>query len=158
VALPRAVRLCVLLLFAIPMLAQTGAITTTDHVSFDPLFDQCSNELIQFNGSVTVQTTNWSDSSGAIFFRVRELPAILTGVGLTSGRQYWLLVGGTQVQFNGPDSNQGLPFFETVVFAQTIIGQGVPADFQLSLFHLSIDASGHSSPELDQSIDQCLGH
>ncbi len=155
-ALRRTTRLCVLLLFAIPMLAQTGAVTTTEQTPVPVFTDHCAGEDLQFNGMITVQTTTWTDVSGGFHTRVRQLPSLLRGVGLTTGLSYWLLSSGTEITFNGPQD--GLPFSETAIFQQLILGQGVQNHFVLSLFNLRINADGSSTPEIDQMIDKCFGH
>ncbi len=135
---------------------QNAAVTSTVVVSMSgPFPDPCTNELVDYSGTIELTQVSWTDANGGVHLRTSASQLNVDGVGETSQLDYHLLANGNQVENTGPG---GLPWETTSVFRFAINGEGAaPNAHMLTMFHQTVNADGSTTAEIDQNTVKCNG-
>ena len=108
--------------------------TTVDTV----VFDQCTGEDIALSGTAHV-VFSITQSANSGFHLQFQMNQVLSGTGLTTGRQY-RSISASAFTLNMHD----LPFEQTSAGSSRLLGQGARGDLQARfLQHITVDALGN---------------
>ena len=140
---------------AAPAYAQATTITERVIEPLDAIVPVCNGEEVHLTGELhlTFQTT--IDASGGIHERFTLVPDSVRGVGSVTGTIYQL-VGGHRSSFNMDADSAPLFFMNTEMF--NLVSQGGTANLLGKInYHVTINANGVESVEVDQLSLQCVG-
>ena len=139
-------------MLSLTMAAQTDKVTTIEVFPIGTLGNLCTGEDVAFDGSVTLETTTWTDANGGAHMRARQRRSDEIGTGVASGQDYKLISSGASVQFSADD---GLPFTETILFQERMRGGGM-IQLVVTFFHITMNAVGDTPVLIDRMFNKCV--
>ncbi len=140
--------------------AQTAVVTSTIAVSAPgQVHDDCTKEDVIYSGTIELVTNVWVDANGTTHIRTKTPNVNIRGVGVTSGNDYIVQVGGGDV-YNGVENTttEPRPWEFSTVSRMALIGLGpVPNERVQILFHQTLNPDGTTTAEVDQFVMKCNG-
>ena len=143
---------------AIALVAQnaTSPVATSQTILVNAtLPDPCTLENVAMTGTIQVNTSVWTDSSGATHVRISENFAV-TGVGQTTSLTYTVNGGSSQVEHITTDF---APVEITQLTRMSVNGSGPqPNETLRTLFHATVDANGNATTAISSNTLHCSGN
>lgn len=142
---------------AIALVAQTAtsAVSTSQTILVSAtLPDPCTLENVAMTGTIQVNSSVWTDGSGATHVRISENFAV-SGVGQTSSLSYTVNGGSSQVEHITTDL---APQEITQLTRMNVNGSGpLPNETMRTLFHVTVAANGNVTSEISSNTLHCSG-
>jgi hypothetical protein len=146
------------MIFAATTAAQTNVVTTTltFQAPSNSVWDACTQEFVDFTGSMQIVTDFWYDANGAKHIRGRMPQINVKGTGETTHLDYVVLAGGGLVEMI---TTNNMPFVETFVFHTNLNGAGpAPNEEMFTLFKITVNANGTTAAEVDTAGNPTSPH
>jgi len=134
------------------------AITITDSVTepYETTITACNGEEVHLSGELLFIYHVTVDANDAIHSAFILVPQNVVGVGAETGVRY-RAVGGDREQFYNLDADVGpITYTNTDMF--NLVSQGGSDNFQAKYtFHVTVNANGEITVEVDQYSARCVG-